>query len=118
MELTINSVGQDGHGRCYDIGDDEPYDAITIDEADGTITLHGHDTLESHLRDLLAIVRDHELGYREFHKSPTEVLQESYDELVRRGHDADELVLPEDQEELGLAPLAKSTDGAEPASDS
>lgn len=39
-ELTITSVAHDQHGRYYELAEDEPLDGVTVDELDGTITLH------------------------------------------------------------------------------
>ena len=39
-EHEIQFSGYDENGHYYDLDDDAPYDGITVNEADGTITFH------------------------------------------------------------------------------
>jgi len=102
-EHNIDSSGHDRTGRCYDLEDDAPIEAITVDEATGSITIYGS-TIERLLADLFAMERDRLLGFpgSELHANPQKIIQQAYDVLTACGHDPDQLVLPDDQERLGL----------------
>jgi hypothetical protein len=39
-EYSIEFTGHDANGRYYDLEGDAPYEGVTVDEADGTITFH------------------------------------------------------------------------------
>ena len=113
-EHNIDSSGHDRNGRCYDLEDDAPIEAITVDEATGSIAIHGS-AIERLLADLFAMERDRLLGFpgSELHANPQEIIQQAYEVLTACGHDPDQLVLPDDQERLNLdqpdVPTDKST---------
>lgn len=115
--VNIDSVGHDEHGRCYDLGEDAPWDAITVNEADGTITLHGSPPLEEAAADLLALERDRLLGFPadELHKPPQAVVERAWHLLSARNPGfKDEYILRDDQQTLGLeSPEPEQTGGAD-----
>lgn len=39
-EHDIEFTGHDENGRYYELDDDAPYQGVTVNEADGTITFH------------------------------------------------------------------------------
>jgi len=64
----------------------------------------GQSDLQQALRSLVAIERDRLLGYppAELHQDPKAVLQEAVNALEASGEDIDELIVPGDQETLGI----------------
>lgn len=100
----IESAGTDKTGEYIALEDCAPLDGLTVDKADGTVTLHNESESEikQTLRHLLSIERDRLLGYQEFHMSPQSAVQEAVDALRHRGENIDELVLPEDQQKLDI----------------
>lgn len=103
-KCTITSVGNDANGRSYDLDDDSPYDAITVNEGDGTITLHGTPPVENALNHLVGMERDRLLGYpeRELHMNPADALRMALAALTERGRDSDFFVQPTDQQKLAI----------------
>jgi hypothetical protein len=103
MEFDIEGVGDDRTGRYYDFNESEPVDGITVDEADGTVTIHDN-ALKPILRDFVAMHRDLMLGFPpdELHRSQSDALKEGVTLLELLGDDVDDVILPEDQEALPL----------------
>lgn len=105
-QYEILETRHDEHGRHYKLGNESPLQEITINEADGTVTIHDtHDSeedLEDVLQDLFAIERDRLLDYSigEFHMAPAQAVQNAWSVLTKRGYDAEELIQPDDQESL------------------
>lgn len=60
--------------------------------------------IQQALRNLMAIERDRLLGYppAELHQDPKAALQEAVDALEANGEDIDNLIVPSDQETLGI----------------
>lgn len=103
-DYSISSTGHDDNGRYYELEEDAPFDSITVDEADGTVTFHGRPALMRLVRELLALERDRLLGFPEdeLHRPPRDVIEDTLGVLTTRGWDPDEVVLPDDQTNLGL----------------
>lgn len=103
----IKAVGHDTHGRFYDIADDCTYDGVTVDEAEGTVTLHtlhGNSPLEDALNNLIAIERDRLLGYpsSELHMQPETALTVALTALDEQGRDVEFLIMQDDQAALPI----------------
>jgi hypothetical protein len=102
----IVSTGTDATGKYIKLSDDAPFEGITVDEDKGAVTFHRSDEseVEQALRHLLAIERDRLLGYTsgQLHMDPQTAVQDAINALERRGHDADDLILPEDQRKLNI----------------
>jgi len=45
--FEIASIGHDDHGRYYEVDDAVPIEGVTVNEHDGTVTIHGDDRLDS-----------------------------------------------------------------------
>lgn len=105
-EHEITSAGTDAAGKYIELGDDAPFNGITIDEAEGTVTFHrsGEAEIERMLRHLLALERDRLLGYPsdELHMDPQVAIQDAVNALRNRGRSIDDLILPEDQQKLSI----------------
>jgi hypothetical protein len=105
-EHDINFMGSDTEGKYYDLDEDAPIDGVIVNEFDRTVTLCNDRTeqLESVTKQLMALERDRLLGFREskLHRDPKTVIEDAVEELTRIGNNADDLVLPEDQDALEL----------------
>lgn len=105
-QYDIVSTGTDAEGKYIDLGDAAPFEGVTVDEAEGTVTFHGDSDSEVQqaLRRLMSIERDRLLGYprSELHMDPQDALQDAVDILRKRGKDVDGLIFPDDQEKLGI----------------
>ncbi len=102
MKFEISAVADDRyHGTSYDFNGDTPIAGLTIEEAEGTITIHDEE-IETLLRDCLAMERDRLLGFGddELHRNPRDVVKQLTAVLAALDNDVDELVLPGDQERL------------------
>lgn len=100
----IKAIGHDAHGRFYDIADDCTYDGVTVDEAEGTVTLHGKSPLEDALNNLIAMERDRLLGYpsSELHMQPETALKIALTALDEQGRDVEFLIMQDDQAALPI----------------
>lgn len=55
------------------------------------------------LTDLVAFERDRLLGYHgDLHRNPRAAMLDALEVLVERGYNPDEIILPDDQEQLNL----------------
>ena len=112
--MTTYEITSSAHDDCmrhYDLEDGVPIEGITIDEADGTATIHSSG-LKSALRTLVAIERDRQLGYApdKLHVTPEGALQTAYDTLVALGDDPDEIIPERDRRALNLTRPATAGD--------
>jgi len=102
----IVSTGTDAAGKYLELGDNAPFEGITVDEAEGTVTFHGggEAEIEETLRHLLGLERDRLLGYPadELHMDPQTAIQDAVNVLRSRGEGVDDLILPEDQQKLNI----------------